>query len=390
MPKELIILKMGEVVLKGLNRDNFENTLLKNMRRRLDGLGEFKVYRSQSTAYCEPLTDDCDMDEAFERLCKVFGFVALARCAVVEKDMGKILEAAGEYLAPQLAAARTFKVNAKRSDKGFPKKSPEICADVGEYLLEKFPHLKVDVIEPQVTVTVEIRDFGAYIHADAVKGAGGLPVGTSKKALLLLSGGIDSPVAGHMIAKRGVFLSAVYFETPPYTGVAAKEKVVSLAKTLKPWCGAINLFSVSLTKVQEALYANCREEYFTLLLRRFMMRCAAELAKREDCLALVTGESVGQVASQTIPALAVTGDAAGELPVLRPLIGLDKEEIIVRSRQIGAFDISILPYEDCCAMFTPKHPKTNPSLADVIEEETKIDVAALTDEAMATLEKIPL
>ena len=388
--KELIILKMGEVVLKGLNRDNFENTLLKNARRRLEDLGEFKVYRSQSTAYCEPLTDDCDMDEAFARLCKVFGFVALARCAVVEKDMAKILEAAGDYLAPQLGAARTFKVNAKRSDKGFPKKSPEICADVGEYLLEKFPHLKVDVIEPQVTVTVEIRDFGAYIHADAVKGAGGLPVGTSKKALLLLSGGIDSPVAGHMTAKRGVFLSAVYFETPPYTGAAAKEKVVSLAKTLKPWCGAINLFSISLTKVQEALYANCREEYFTLLLRRFMMRCAAELAKREDCLALVTGESVGQVASQTIPALAVTNDAAGGLPVLRPLIGLDKEEIIVRSRQIGAFDISILPYEDCCAMFTPKHPKTNPSLAEVLEEETKIDVAALTQEAMATLEKIPL
>ncbi|MBR4439751.1 MAG: tRNA 4-thiouridine(8) synthase ThiI, partial [Clostridia bacterium] len=225
--KELIILKMGEVVLKGLNRDNFENTLLKNARRRLEDLGEFKVYRSQSTAYCEPLTDDCDMDEAFARLCKVFGFVALARCAVVEKDMAKILEAAGDYLAPQLGAARTFKVNAKRSDKGFPKKSPEICADVGEYLLEKFPHLKVDVIEPQVTVTVEIRDFGAYIHADAVKGAGGLPVGTSKKALLLLSGGIDSPVAGHMTAKRGVFLSAVYFETPPYTGAVAKEKVVS-------------------------------------------------------------------------------------------------------------------------------------------------------------------
>ena len=388
--KELIILKMGEVVLKGLNRDNFENTLLKNMRRRLEDLGEFKVYRSQSTAYCEPMSDDCDVDEAFERLKKVFGIVTLARCAVVDKDMEKILAASADYLAPELSAARTFKVNAKRSDKGFPKKSPEICADVGEYLLEKFPHLKVDVLAPQVTVTVEIRDFGAYIHTDAVKGAGGLPVGTSKKALLLLSGGIDSPVAGHMIAKRGVFLSAVYFETPPYTGAAAKEKVVTLAKTLKPWCGAINLFTVSLTKVQESLYANCREEYFTLLLRRFMMRCAAALAKREDCLALVTGESVGQVASQTIPALAVTNDAAGELPVLRPLIGLDKEEIIVRSRQIGTFDTSILPYEDCCAMFTPKHPKTNPSLADVLEEETKIDVAALTEEAMATLEKIPL
>lgn len=388
--KELIILKMGEVVLKGLNRDNFENTLLKNMRRRLEDLGEFKVYRSQSTAYCEPMSDDCDIDEAFERLKKVFGIVTLARCAVVEKDMEKILAASADYLAPELSAARTFKVNAKRSDKGFPKKSPEICAEVGEYLLEKFPHLKVDVLAPQVTVTVEIRDFGAYIHADAVKGAGGLPVGTSKKALLLLSGGIDSPVAGHMIAKRGVFLSAVYFETPPYTGAAAKEKVVTLAKTLKPWCGAINLFTVSLTKVQETLYANCREEYFTLLLRRFMMRCAAALAKREDCLALVTGESVGQVASQTIPALAVTNDAAGELPVLRPLIGLDKEEIIVRSRQIGTFDTSILPYEDCCAMFTPKHPKTNPSLADVLEEEKKIDVAALTEEAMATLEKIPL
>lgn len=388
--KELIILKMGEVVLKGLNRDNFENTLLKNTRRRLEGLGEFKVYRSQSTAYCEPLSDDCDMDEAFDRLCKVFGYVALSRCAVVEKDMEKILTVSAEYLAPVLSAARTFKVNAKRSDKGFPKKSPEICYDVGEYLLEKFPHLKVDVINPEVTVTVEIRDYGAYIHANDVKGAGGLPVGTSKKAMLLLSGGIDSPVAGHMTAKRGVFLSAVYFETPPYTGDAAKDKVVRLAKTLKPWCGAINLFTISLTGVQEALYKNCREEYFTLLLRRFMMRCAAELAKREDCIALVTGESIGQVASQTLPALAVTDDAAGELPVIRPLIALDKEEIVVRSRQIGTFDTSILPYEDCCAMFTPKHPKTNPALSEVLAEEAKVDVAALTAEAMGTLERITL
>lgn len=386
--KELIILKMGEVVLKGLNRDNFENTLLKNMRRRLEGLGEFKVYRAQSTAYCEPLSEDCDMDEAFDRLCKVFGIVSLARCAVVEKDMPAILSAAGEYLAPQLSGARTFKVNAKRSDKGFPLKSPQICADTGEYLLDKFPHLKVDVINPQVTVTVEIRDFGAYIHADAVKGAGGLPVGTSKKAMLLLSGGIDSPVAGHMIAKRGVFLSAVYFETPPYTGDAAREKVIRLAKALKPWCGGINLFSISLTEVQEALYENCKEDYFTLLLRRFMMRCAAALAKQQDCIALVTGESVGQVASQTIPALAVTNEAAGDLPVLRPLIGLDKEEIVVRSREIGTFDISILPFEDCCAMFTPKHPKTNPSLADVVAEEEKLDVNALTQSALGTLEKI--
>lgn len=388
--KELIILKMGEVVLKGLNRDGFENLLLKNMKRRLEGLGEFKVYRSQSTAYCEPLSDDCDIDEAFSRLRKVFGFVALSRCAVVEKDMAKILPASAEYLAPVLSAARTFKVNAKRSDKGFPKKSPEICCDAGEYLLDKFPNLKVDVIHPEVTVTIEIRDYGAYIHADEVKGACGLPVGSSKKALLLLSGGIDSPVAGHMIAKRGVFLSAVYFETPPYTGDAAKEKVTRLAKILKPWCGNINLFSISLTGVQEALYKDCREEYFTLLLRRFMMRCAAELAKREDCIALVTGESVGQVASQTVPALAVTEDAAGKLPVLRPLIGLDKEEIVVRSRAIGAFDTSILPYEDCCAIFTPKHPKTNPSLCEVLAEEAKVDVAALTADAMKTLQRIPL
>lgn len=386
--KELIILKMGEVVLKGLNRDNFETTLLKNIKRRLEGTGEYKVYRAQSTAYCEPLSDDCDMDEAFERLQKVFGIVALAKCTVVNKDMQEIMKAAEEYLRPQLSTAKTFKVNAKRSDKAFCKKSPEICMDTGEYLLEKYPHLSVDVHNPDVTVTVEIRDYGAYIHADAVKGAGGLPVGTSKKAMLLLSGGIDSPVAGHMIAKRGVYLSAVYFETPPYTSEAAKDKVTDLAKAIKPYCGNINLFSVSLTEIQEELYKNCKEDYFTLLLRRFMMRCAAKLAEREGCIALVTGESVGQVASQTIPALAVTNNAAGNLPVLRPLIGMDKEEIIIRARQIGTLDISNLPYEDCCAMFTPKHPKTNPSLDEVLAEEQKVDVDALTERALETTQKI--
>lgn len=380
--QEIILIKNGELALKGLNRSTFESVLVKNIKRRMQGLGAFVISRSQSTITIEPTEAGFDMDEAVERLKKVFGIAGFQRAAAVEKDMTEILSVAKEYLADTLSEISTFKVEAKRSDKSFPLTSPEISREVGGALLSAFPHLKVDVHNPDCVVTVEVREKKAYIRCNQIKGAGGMPVGTGGKAALLISGGIDSPVAGHMMAKRGIVLDAVHFASPPFTSPQAEMKVHDLLRQVAKYSGDIGLYTVPFTEIQTQIRDNCPEELFTLIMRRFMMRIAERIARREDCAALVTGESVGQVASQTILALGCT-DAVVGMPVFRPLIGMDKDEIISRARQIDTFDISIRPYEDCCTVFTPKHPKTRPQISFLEHAEAALDVDALVECAVA-------
>ena len=378
--KEIILIKNGELALKGLNRRTFEDILVKNMRRRLESAGKFKFTIAQSTVVAEP-EDGADLDEAVERLGQVFGIAGFSRAAAVEKNMDVILKSAEEYLAPQLLSARTFKVEAKRSDKKFPLKSPEICAEVGGYLLRKYPHLAVDVHEPDLVVNVEVRDSYAYIHGKKIKGAGGMPTGSAGKAALLISGGIDSPVAGYMMAKRGLELIAVHFASPPYTSERAEQKVHSLLKQVSKYSGRITLFVIPFTETQERIKDDCPEEIFTVIMRRMMMRVAQIVAAKQGAGALITGESVGQVASQTMPAIACT-DKVCEIPVFRPLIGMDKDEVVAISRKIDTFDISILPYEDCCTVFTPKHPKTRPTVDYVEACEKALDIDRLVNEAV--------
>ena len=378
--KEIILIKNGELALKGLNRRTFEDMLVKNMRRRLEGIGKFKFTVAQSTIVAEPEDETVDLDEAVERIGKVFGIAGFSRAAAVEKDMETILTSAEEYLAPQLLTVRSFKVEAKRSDKKFPMTSPEICRETGGYLLRKFPHLEVDVHNPDIVVTVEIRDTNAYIHGKQIKGAGGMPTGSAGRAALLISGGIDSPVAGYMMAKRGLELMAVHFASPPYTSERAEQKVHSLLKQVSKYSGRIALFVVPFTETQELIKDNCPEEIFTVIMRRMMMRVAQKIAAKEHAGALITGESVGQVASQTMQAIACT-DSVCEIPVFRPLIGMDKDEVVAISRKIETFDISILPYEDCCTVFTPKHPRTRPTIDYVEECEKALEVDRLVDEA---------
>lgn len=370
--KEIILVKNGELVLKGLNRCSFEDVLIKNMKRHLAPLGDFKFTKSQSTIMVEPEDADTDLDDAAECLKKVFGIAALSRAAVCEKDMNCIIKTALAYLEDELAGAKTFKVEAKRSDKKFPLKSPEICRETGGAILKKFNHLKVDVHNPEITVTVEIRDNYAFVRGNNIKGAGGMPTGTSGRAAVLISGGIDSPVAAYMMAKRGIELISVHFASPPYTSELAEMKVLDLLKKVSAYCGTITTYIVPFTEIQEAIRDYCPEEYFTLVMRRIMMKISDRIARQQNCLALITGESVGQVASQTIYALGCT-DCASTLPVFRPCIGMDKDEIVSISRKIDTFETSIQPYEDCCTVFTPKHPRTKPKLEDVIEAEGKIE-----------------
>ena len=385
--KEIILLKDGEIALKGLNRSTFEDRLIRNAKQVLNGLGTFKFVKSQSTIVVRP-DDTVDVDEAFERLKKLFGVISLSRACVAPKDFAEICEYAKEYLADVLPEFDTFKVNAKRSDKKFPMKSPEICAELGGVLLDAFPHLSVDVNNPQVTVTVEIRDESAYIHTDATEGAGGIPVGTGGRAALLLSGGIDSPVAGYMMAKRGVELVGVHFESPPYTSERAKLKVIKLAEKLCDYSIGVALFVIPFTKMQERIKESCPEELFTVIMRRYMMRVANKLAEKQDCGALITGESLGQVASQTLQAIKCT-DTVSELPVLRPLIGMDKKEIIAIAKKIDTFDTSILPYEDCCTVFTPKHPRTKPTIPVIEGAESYLeDAEELVNECVENAELI--
>lgn len=385
--KEVILIKNGEIALKGLNRNSFEDILIKNIRRRLSPLGKFWIKKAQSTIYLTPPEELDDLSEAEKILKKVFGIAAYTRAAVCEKDFDKIKEIAPKYLAEELENARTFKVEAKRSDKSFPLKSPQICAELGGVILENFPHLKVDVHNPDITVFVEIRDFGSYIHKQQQKGAGGLPVGSGGKAGLLISGGIDSPVAGYMMGKRGLQLSAIHFVSPPYTSERAKEKVIKLTEEISEYCGNIKLYIVPFTEIQEEIRTKCPEDFFTLIMRRFMMEIAQRITKEDGGKALITGESLGQVASQTLAAIATT-DAVCKMPVLRPLIGMDKEEIVAISRKIETFETSILPYEDCCTVFTPKHPRTNPRIADIEEAQNVLDCEALIEKAIADVETI--
>ncbi len=292
--KEIILLKNGEIALKGLNRSTFEDKLISNARRRLEPLGKFGFRKAQSTIFVEPKDEDIDLDEAVDILQKVYGIIALTRAAVVDKDFEAIKTAAVSYLKDELMEAKTFKVDAKRSDKSFPLKSPQICAELGGFILENFPHLKVDVHNPDVNVVVEVRDYAAYVHGKQLPGAGGIPVGSGGRALLLLSGGIDSPVAGAMMAKRGLEVYGLHFASPPYTSERAKQKVITLAEKMTAYCGRMNLFIVPFTEIQEHIKDDCPEELFTVIMRRYMMRIACRIARQQDCDALVTGESVGQ------------------------------------------------------------------------------------------------
>ena len=382
--QEIILCKLGEVVLKGANKQNFESSLVKELRRRASPHGTFKIYSKQSTVYVEPQSPDCDMEGMYSTARKVFGIVGVNRAAVCEKNMDAILEMAKRYLPDKLRGKRTFKVEGRRSDKKFPLGSIEISKLVGGAILESVRGIRVDVKNPEVTVTVEVRDEHAYIRAGQEPGAGGLPLRSSGRGLLLLSGGIDSPVAGCMMAKRGMEIEALHFESFPYTSERAREKVLTLAEEMCEFCGKIHVHVISLTHIQEVLRDNCEEDYFTLLLRVFMMRLAERCAREYKCGALITGESLGQVASQTLAAIGVT-DSQVEIPVFRPCIGLDKEEIVRQARHYGTFETAILPYEDCCTVFTPRHPKTQPKLDAVMAELRKVDFDGLVEEAYASM-----
>ena len=379
--KEIILIKNGELVLKGLNRNTFEDTLIRNIRKNLAVLGKFSIKKAQSTIYIEPLDDKFNIEDALERLNKIFGIAAFSKACVCEKNMEDIIAKSVPYLNETLKSCKTFKVEAKRADKRFALKSPEICMELGGHLLKNFPNLKVDVHNPEVTVYVEIRDFGAYIRAGQICGAGGLPVGTAGRAAILISGGIDSPVAAWTMAKRGLELNAIHFASPPYTSVRAEMKVKSLLEKVSLYSGTIRLGIVPFTEIQQEIAEKCPEEFFTLIMRRMMMRISERLARERNCLALITGESLGQVASQTLPALAVT-DIVCEMPVLRPLIGMDKDEIVEISRKIDTFDISIQPYEDCCTVFTPRHPKTRPTIEQCVKAEENLDIETLINKAV--------
>ena len=384
---DMILVKLGEIVLKGLNRRSFEQKLVSNIRKKLAPIGDFKVYCIQSTIYVEPQNDEADMDEAFEAMQKVFGIIKLTRAAACEKSKEAIAEMAVKYLREDMLRAKTFKVESRRSDKSFPMTSIQLSQYVGDVLSDAFPDTEVDVHDPELTVHVEVRDLAAYVHSSPVKGAGGMPVGSNGIGVTLLSGGIDSPVSTYMIAKRGVRLIPVHFFSFPYTSEQAKEKVIELARLLTDYCGKMTVEIVPFTHIQEEIRDKCDEEYFTLIMRRFMMRIAERIANANGAKAIVTGENLGQVASQTMEAMAST-QAVISMPVLQPIIGMDKEEIVAMSRKIGTFETSILPYEDCCTVFTPRHPKTHPKLKEVAEAESALAVDELVEEALAGIERV--
>ena len=384
---EIFLLKLGEVVLKGTNKRQFENKLRQNVRRRMKAYGEFDVYIMQSTVYVEPMNDEADVDGAWEACKSIFGLVSLCRCRPCEKDLDSIYATVEEYLGDELDCAASFKVESKRSDKKFPLTSIGISQEIGGRLAEAHPNCAVDVHNPAYTVYVEVRDLAAYVHGPAVSGAGGLPTGVGGRAMCLLSGGIDSPVAAYMMAKRGVEVEAVHFFSYPYTSQLAQDKVMELARLVTKYCGRMTVNIVSFTQIQEAIRDNCPEEYFTVIMRRFMMEISQRIGKDDGCGALITGENLGQVASQTMEAMSVTG-AVVDVPVFMPLVGMDKEEIVTIARKIGTMETSVLPYEDCCTVFTPKHPKTKPSLGQVIHAERNLDREALIQQALDSVEKI--
>lgn len=384
---EIFLLKLGEIVLKGTNKRQFENKLRQNIRRRMRDYGNFDVYIMQSTVYVEPMDDEADVDGAWDACKSIFGLVSLCRCRPCNKDLDSIYQAVEEYLGDDLDCAKSFKVESKRSDKRFPLTSIGISQEIGGRIAEAHPDCAVDVHNPEYTVYVEVRDLAAYVHGPAVPGAGGLPTGVGGRAMCLLSGGIDSPVAAYMMAKRGVEVECVHFFSYPYTSQLAKDKVMELARLVTKYCGRMTVNIVSFTQIQEAIRDNCPEEFFTLIMRRFMMEISQRIAKDDGCGALITGENLGQVASQTMEAMAVTG-AVVDIPIFMPLVGMDKEEIVTISRRIGTFETSVLPYEDCCTVFTPKHPKTKPTLGQLLNAEKNLDREALIQQALQSIEKI--
>ena len=385
--KEIFLLKLGEIVLKGANKRQFESKLRQNVRRRMKAYGNFDVYLMQSTLYVEPMDEECDVDGAWEACHSIFGVVSLCRSRACEKNLDAIFNAIEEYLGDDLDCAKSFKVESKRSDKRFPLTSIQLSQEIGGRLAEAHPDVEVDVRRPEYTVYVEVRDLAAYVHGPAEPGAGGLPTGVGGRAMCLLSGGIDSPVAAYMIAKRGVEVECVHFFSYPYTSQLAKDKVIELARLVTKYSGRMTLDVVPFTEIQEAIRDNCPEEFFTLIMRRFMMEISMRIAKQHGCGALITGENLGQVASQTMEAMTVTG-AVVDIPVFMPLIGMDKEEIVTIARKIGTLETSILPYEDCCTVFTPKHPKTKPTLGQLINAERNLDREGLIQRALEGVEKI--
>jgi len=383
---DIILMKQGEIILKGLNRREFEARLLSNIKRKLKPFGDFNIYAMQSTVYAEPISE-CDIDGAVGAAKKVFGVTTVARAAACDKDKEAILETASVYLKQQLEAARSFKVESKRADKRFPLSSIELSQYVGGFLHDRFPHLIPEMHDPDFLVNIEVRDLAAYIHGPSETAAGGLPVGTGGRMAALLSGGIDSPVAIYMMAKRGVHIYPVYFHSFPYTSEMAKEKVLTLSKILAPYCGGMTVSVVPFTRIQEKIKSHRPEALHTIITRRFMMRIAEQVAVNINCSAIVTGDNLGQVASQTAEALAVTQQCVS-MPVLRPVVALDKQEIIERARAIGTFETSILPYEDCCTLFTPRRPRTKPQIREVLEAESPFDIGALVEEAVNGIERI--
>ena len=387
--KEIFLLKLGEIVLKGANKRQFEAKLRSNVKRRMRHYGNFDVYIMQSTVYVEPMDDECDVDGAWDACHTIFGVVSLCRCRPCEKNLDAIFEAVENYLGDDLDCAKSFKVESKRSDKQFPLTSIGISQEIGGRIAEAHPDLLVDVHHPEYTVYVEVRDLAAYVHGPAEPGAGGLPTGVGGRAMCLLSGGIDSPVAAYMIGKRGVEIECVHFFSYPYTSQLAKDKVVELARLVTRYTGRMTVNVVGFTEIQEAIRDNCPEEFFTLVMRRFMMDISQRIAKHDGCGALITGENLGQVASQTMEAMAVTG-AVVDIPIFMPLVGMDKEEIVTIARKIGTMETSILPYEDCCTVFTPKHPKTKPTIAQLLDVEKKLDREALIERALENIERIAI
>ena len=377
--KQIILVKYGEIILKGLNRHSFEDLLIKNIKNTLKPISA-KIWRAQATIYID-LKDESEMDEAIEKLEKVFGIVSIIRAYVLSKDFETMKEEAKDVLKETLSCAKTFKVAAKRADKKYPLTSPQICIELGGFLHESYPHLTCDVHNPERLITCEVRETNIYVYCDRVKGLGGMPVGSNSKAMLLLSGGIDSPVAGYMVAKRGVALEAVHFFSHPYTSERAKDKVLTLAKIVAQYTGGMKVHIVPFTEIQLAIKDNCPEDQLTIIMRRFMMAIAEKLSQKVGAKALVTGESIGQVASQTIEAMYVTNDAVS-MPVFRPVIGMDKEEIVEIARKIDTFETSVLPYEDCCTVFTPRHPLTKPKLSVIEASEKALDFDGLVQAAV--------
>ena len=385
--RDIILLKQGEMVLKGLNKHRFDQRLQANIRYRIRDCGKFKVYSRQSIVYVEPADDNADVDAAFEALKTVFGIITLTRAASCEKTKEAVTALAVEYLRDAMQSAGSFKVETRRGDKSFPMTSIELSQYVGGELSEAYPDVRVDVHNPELTVNIEIRDYAAFVHGASVPGAGGMPLESNGRAVTLLSGGIDSPVSTYMIARRGVKPIPVHFFSFPYTSQQAKDKVVELAHILTQYCGSMTIEVVPFTHIQEEIRDKCPERYFTLIMRRFMMRIADYIAKSNACGAIITGENLGQVASQTMEAMAVS-QAVTDLPVLQPLVGMDKEDIVRIARKIGTFDTSILPYDDCCTVFTPRHPETKPTVEEVAEAESALDVEALISEAVSGIERI--